>query len=84
MKPERILHSNQFHSSKLLQSEIEDIQQLVIIALTPITNTSSLLCSRVKHGTDKHEARSDRTFTHSKNEPDGEETGKVLASGMGA
>ena len=41
-----------------------------------------MLSSRVKHGTDNHEARSDRTFTHSKDETDGEETSKALASGM--
>jgi len=76
-------YSNRFHSSKLLKGETRTSRQL-IIALTPITNTSSLLSSRVKHGTDNHEARSDRTFTHSEDETDGEETSKVLASGMTA
>ena len=75
--------SNQFHSSKLLKSETRSGRQR-IIRLTPITNTSSLLCSRVKHGTDDHEARRDRTFTHSEDKTDGEETRKVLASGMAA
>jgi hypothetical protein len=74
-------HSNQIHSSKLLEGETLGGRQLVI-ALTPITNTRSLLSPRVKHRTDNHEARSDRTFAHSEDETDDEETRKVLASGM--
>ena len=74
-------HSNQFRSSELLESEIESSRQLAI-ARTPITNTSSLLCSRVKHGTDNHETRRDGPFTHPEDETDGEETRKVLASSM--
>jgi hypothetical protein len=46
------------------QSETREVRQLAV-ALTPITNTSSVLSSRVEHGTDNHEACSDRTFTHS-------------------
>lgn len=53
-------------------------------ALTPVANTSSLFCSRIKHGADNHKARRDGTFTHSEDEAGGEETGKVLASGMAA
>jgi len=41
-----------------------------------------VLASRVKHGADNHEARCDGTFTHSKNETDGEKTGEILASSM--
>jgi hypothetical protein len=59
------------------------VQQLAV-ALTPITNTDSVLSSRVKLETDNHEARSDKTFTHSEDESDGEEAGKALASGMTA
>jgi hypothetical protein len=80
---DRIRRSNRFHSLKLLESETASSRQHGI-TLTPITNTSSLLPSRVKHGTDNHEARSDRTFTSSEDETDGEETCEVLASGMTA
>jgi hypothetical protein len=44
--------------------QTREVRQLAV-ALTPITNTSSVLSSRVEHGTDNHEACSDRTFTHS-------------------
>jgi hypothetical protein len=41
-----------------------------------------VLSSGVKHGTNNHKTRSDRTFTHPEDETDGEETCKVLAGGM--
>jgi hypothetical protein len=56
----------------------------LITVLTPIANASSLLCPRVKHGTDNHKARRDGALTHPEDETNGEETGKVLASGMAA
>jgi hypothetical protein len=75
--------SNQFHSLKLLEKESETgCGARLIMHLTPITNTGSVLSSRVKHQTDDHEARRDRTFTHAEDETDDKETGEVLASGM--
>ena len=56
----------------------------MVTVLTPISNASSLLCPRVKHGTDDHKARSDGALTHPEDETNDEETGKVLASGMAA
>jgi hypothetical protein len=52
--------------------------------LTPVTNTSSLLLPRVKHSTDDHETCRDGTLTHPKDETNGEETGKALASSVTA
>ena len=73
--------SNQFHSLKLLDSEI-GCGIRAMMTLTPITNTGSVLPSRVKHQTDNHKARRDGTFTHAEDETNDEETGEVLASSM--
>ena len=59
-------------------------ERRLIIVLTPTTNTSCVLSPRVKHATNNHEARRDGTFTYSEDKTSGEETGKVLASGMAA
>ena len=47
--------------------------------LTPVANTQRLLLARVEHRADDHEARGDRAFAHAQDEPDSEETAKVLA-----
>ena len=54
----------------------------MIAVLTTITNASRVLSPGVKHGTDNQKARSDRTFTYSKNQTSSEKTSKVLASRM--
>jgi hypothetical protein len=54
----------------------------LITVLTPITNTSRVLSPSIEHRTDNHKARRDRTFTDSKDETNGEKTGKAFASRM--
>jgi hypothetical protein len=62
----------------------ENIDCCITGLLTPITNTSSVLSSCVKHRADNHETRCDGPLTHTKNESNSEETSEVLASGMTA
>ena len=52
--------------------------------LTPISNSSRVLSSRVKHGTDDHKTCRDGTFTDSEDETKNAKTSKVLASRMAA
>src|ERR1700761_3962164 len=55
-----------------------------IALLTPIANTGSVFSPCVKHRTDNHATCCDGSLTHTKNEPNSEETSEVLASGMTA
>ena len=80
LKPTPIIKSVRGASEK--RSERRLI--IVLIDLTPITDTSCVLSPRVKHGTNNHEARRDGTFTNSEDETTSKETGKVLASRMTA
>jgi len=50
----------------------------------PIANTSRMFSPRVEHRADEHETRCNGPLTRTKDEPNNEETGKVLASGMTA
>jgi hypothetical protein len=61
-----------------------DHNRIPEIARTPVPNSQSLFPAGIEHRADNHEARSDRSFTHSKNKADNEEACEILASGMGA
>ena len=74
-------HSNQFQPLELSDSEKRGETQLITV-LTPITNTGRVLSPRIEHRTDNHKSRRDGTFTDSKDETNGEETGKAFASRM--
>ena len=52
--------------------------------LTPVTNSQSLLLSRIKHGANNQESRGDGSFAHTENEANDEQTCKILAGSVGA
>ena len=98
MKPERIpavaymsvcegnetLHSDQLQPLNLLSRSEERCKRGSVVVLTPVTNTGRVLPPRVKHGTDDHKTRRNRTFTNSEDKTTSKETSKVLASRMTA
>ena len=53
-------------------------------ALTPVADTQRLLFARVEHGADDHEPSGDGTLAHAQEEPDREESAKVLTCCVGA
>ena len=75
--------ANQLHPWGLKRSEISQDCRLIVL-LTPIANTSSMFPPCVKHRVDNHETSCHGSLTHTKDEPNNEETCEVLASGVTA
>ena len=81
MKPEMICAVPFMRTA---QEEISRALNETHDALTPVADTQRLLFARVEHGADDHEPSGDRTLAHAQEEPDREESAKVLTCCMGA